>query len=131
MGVTASPKRNRPESASASDMRNADAVNPAVSTTAPAPTVIPDGLTSTNLPLEDRLPKIAEGLLVTTRLIDRLAADGWLMRAPLPAEMEKLCQLIAEWPVPGPFWVATTSCCADGELKTAWPWTATPPTGRI
>ena len=75
-GVLALPKRRRPVSASASDMRRADAVKPAVSTTAPALTVMPDWLTSTRLPLLPRVPKSCEGVLVTTRFIEVLPALG-------------------------------------------------------
>ena len=124
-----SPKRKRPASASASLMRSADAVNPAVSMTAPAPTAMPDWLTSTRRPLDDRAPKIADGVLVTTRLIDRLLALGCTNVVLLPAAIEKLCQLIAEWLVPRPFCVTTRSWFGAGVLKLAWPSMATPPTG--
>ena len=69
-------KRMRPALASASLMFITAAVKPAVSTAAPAPTVMPAGLTSTKRPLELSVPKIADGLLVTTRLMDVLAALG-------------------------------------------------------
>ena len=74
--LPAAPKRRRPDKASASLNRSADAAKPAVSTTAPAPTAMPDWLTSTSLPLDDRFPKITEGVLLTTRLIDVLLALG-------------------------------------------------------
>ena len=90
-------------------MRRVDAVKPAVSTTAPAPTAMPEGLTSTRRPLELRVPKMAEGLLPTTRLIDRLAASGCWKWVVLPPGIEKLCQLMAEWFVPAPFCVVTRS----------------------
>ena len=112
-------------------MRNADAVKPAVSMTAPAPTAMPDWFTRTRRPLDDRLPKIADGVLVTTRLMDRLAALGCWIVAVAPAEIEKLCQLMAEWLVPAPFWVTTRRWLGDGWVMTAWPWTATPPLGRV
>ena len=95
-------------------MRRVEAVKPAVSTTAPAPTAMPAGLTSTSRPLELSVPKMAEGSLPITRLIDRLAALGWSKRVLLPAGIEKLCQLIAERFVPAAFCVVTTRllpCC--------------------
>ena len=105
----ASPKRSRPASASASVMRKADAAKPAVSMTAPAPTAIPDWFTSTNRPLDDRVPKMLDGVLVTTRLITVLVVLGCWKLVLLPGAIEKLCQLIAEWLVPAPFWVTTFS----------------------
>ena len=91
-----SPKRRRAARASASLMRSDDAVKPAVSTTAPAPTVMPDWFTSTRLPLLPSVPNSSDGVLVTTRLIDVLVALGCWKKVVLPAGMEKLCQLIAE-----------------------------------
>ena len=119
MLALASPKRSRPARASASLMRKADAVKPAVSTIAPAPIAMPDWLTSTSLPLEDRLPKMTDGLLVTTRLMAMLVALGCWKLVLLPAAIEKLCQLMAEWLVPAPFWVTTLSSVGVGVLKLA------------
>ena len=101
-------------------MRSVDAVKPAVSTTAPAPTAMPAGFTTTNRPLELSVPKIAVGLWPVTRLIDVLAASGWRKWVTLPPGTEKLCQLMAECRVPGPLRVVTTSdwpCCC----RLAWP----------
>ena len=81
------------------------AVKPAVSTTAPAPTAIPAGLTKTNLPLELRLPKIALGLLPNTRLILVLVALGCRNWVVAPAATPKLCQFSALCALPAPFWV--------------------------
>ena len=50
------PNRRRPANASASLMRSVEAVKAAVSTTAPAPTAMPAGLTSTSRPLELSVP---------------------------------------------------------------------------
>ena len=58
-------------------MRRLDAVKPAVSTTAPAPTAMPAWLTSTSRPLLDKVPNNCEGTLVTTRLITVLPVLGW------------------------------------------------------
>ena len=60
-------KRNLPAAQSASLTCSADAVKPAVSTTAPLPTVMPDWLISTTRPLEPSSPNISDGVLVTTR----------------------------------------------------------------
>ena len=102
-------KRCRPAMASASVIRSVDAVNPAVSTTAPAPTVMPAGFTSTSLPLEPSVPKIALGSGPTTRLIEVLVFPGCANQVLVPAATPKLCQLIAEWLVPAPFCVVTVS----------------------
>ena len=119
-----SPKRWRPEIASASLMRSVEAVKPAVSTTAPAPTVMPAGLTSTSRPLEPSVPKIALGSEPMTRLIDVLVTVGCANQVLLPAGMEKLCQLMAEWLVPAPFCVVTVSrdpfCVRVALPTTAW-----------
>ena len=72
----APPKRMRPAKASASLICKLDAVKLAVSTTAPAPTVIPAWLTNTKFPLLPKLPNNCDGVLVTTRLIDVLEALG-------------------------------------------------------
>jgi hypothetical protein len=101
------PNTMRPASASASLIRSVEAVKPAVSTTAPAPTVMPAGLTRTSFPLEPSVPKMALGSRPVTRLIDVLLLPGWANQVLLPAGMEKLCQLIAEWLVPAPFCVVT------------------------
>ena len=74
--TVASPKRSRPASASASLMRRAEAVKPAVSTNAPAPTVMPAWFTSTRWPLLERVPNSCDGVLVSTRLMAVLAALG-------------------------------------------------------
>ncbi len=100
-----SPNTRRPASASASLMRRVDAVKPAVSTTAPAPTAMPAGLTSTSLPLELSVPKMADGLLPSTRLIDVLAAVGCAKWVVAPGATPKLCQFSALWAVPAPFCV--------------------------
>jgi len=55
------------------------------------------------------MPKMAEGSGPTTRLIEVLDAEGWLNCVTLPAGTENDCQLIAEWFVPAPFCVVTTS----------------------
>ena len=75
---TAAPPSNcrRPAKASASVICMAAAVKRAVSTTAPAPTAMPDGLTSTRCPLEPRLPMMADGLGAVTRLMLVLLAPG-------------------------------------------------------
>ena len=77
-------------------MRNVEAVKPALSTTAPAPTVIPAGFTSTSRPLEPSVPKIALGSGPVTRLIDVLVLPGCANQVLLPAGMPKLCQLMTE-----------------------------------
>jgi hypothetical protein len=71
---------NDPPLASAAVMPTADAVNPAVSTTAPAPTAIPAWFTSTTCPLLCKVPNNADGVLVTTRLIDVLV-PRWAARS--------------------------------------------------
>src|SRR5689334_22005003 len=121
-------KRMRPAIASASLMGSVDAVKPAVSTTAPLPTAMPAGLTSTRRPLELSVPKIEEGSGPRTRLIEVLVAEGWLNWVTLPSGTEKLCQLIAEWLLPAAFCVVT-SRLAPWRTKLAWPATAWPPTG--
>ena len=90
------PKCRRPARASASLMPTAAAVKAAVSTTAPAPTAMPLWFTSTTWPLLDRVPKISDGVFVTTRLMDRLPALGCRICVLLPAGMVKLCQLMEE-----------------------------------
>ena len=109
-------------------MRSVDAVNPAVSTTAPAPTVMPAGLTSTSRPLEPSEPKMALGSGPTTRLMEVLVLPGCANQVLMPAGMPKLCQLIAEWLVPGPLRVVISS-----ELpwlaKVAWPAMTCAPAG--
>ena len=92
----APPNAWRPARASASVMGSVEAVKAAVSTTAPAPTAIPAGFTSTSRPLERSVPKIAEGSAPTTRLMEVLVAEGWSKRVMVPEGTEKLCQLIAE-----------------------------------
>ena len=57
-------------------MRRVDAVKPAVST-APAPTAMPAGFTSTSLPVGTQRAKDGVGLAPITRLIEVLAAPGW------------------------------------------------------
>ena len=101
--------RKRPAKASASFMPTAEAVKPAVSISAPAPTAMPLWLTRTTRPLLDSVPNSCEGVWVTTRLIDRLAALGWLIWVVAPAPMEKLFQLVAECAVPAPLEVVTVS----------------------
>ena len=59
-------KRKRLSAAFDSTSPRVLAVKPAVSTTAPAPTTMPDGLTNITRPLEPSVPKICDGLLVTT-----------------------------------------------------------------
>ena len=116
LSAPASPPVNmsRPANASASLMRKVEAVKPAVSTTAPAPTAMPEGLTTTSRPLELSVPKMALGLFPITRLMEVLPPSGWRKCVTLPPGTEKLCQLIAEWRDPGPFCVVTSSelpCC--------------------
>ena len=91
-----SPNSSRPASASASLIRRLDAVKPAVSTTAPAPTAMPDWFTSTSLPLLPNVPNNCDGVLVTTRLMEVLFAPGCWKYVVLPEGIEKLCQLMAE-----------------------------------
>ena len=57
-------------------MPSAEAVKPAVSMTAPAPTVMPLWLISTSLPLLPMVPNSCEGVLLMTRLMTVLAALG-------------------------------------------------------
>ena len=109
LSIPSPPKTSRPASASASLMRRVDAVKPAVSTTAPAPTVMPAGLTSTSRPLEPSVPKMALGSGPSTRLIEVLVLPGCANHVLVPAATPKLCQLIAEWLVPAPFCVVTVS----------------------
>ena len=122
------PKRRRPAKASASLICRLDAVKPAVSTTAPAPTVIPAWLTKTRFPLLPKVPNNCDGVLVTTRLIDVLEALGCWKNVVLPCGTEKLCQLMAEWLVPAPFWVVTSKLVPEVAIV-ACPTTATPPAG--
>ena len=69
---------------------------------------------------------ICDGSLPSTRLIDVLAASGWLKRVVLPCGTEKDRQSMAEWRVPAPFTVVIVSwlpCLA----KAACPWTTVAP----
>ncbi len=120
------PNSMRPASASASVIRSVEAVNPLVSTTAPAPTAIPAGLTSTSLPLDDSVPKICEGLLPRTRLIEVLVVEGWSNRMYVPGAMPSVAQLMTDWLVPRPFCVLMT-CEAPRWISVAWPCTTSMP----
>jgi hypothetical protein len=53
--------------------------------------------------------------------MDMLVALGCSMRVVLPAGMEKLCQLTAEWLVPAPFWVVTSNVLGWGLLSAILP----------
>jgi hypothetical protein len=57
---------------------------------------MPAGLTSTSRPLEESVPKIDEGSLPRTRLMEVLVAPGCAKCVTLPPGTEKLCQLMAE-----------------------------------
>ena len=57
-------------------MRSVDAVNPAVSTTAPAPTAMPAGFTSTSRPLELSVPKMALGFVAHYPVDGRAVGAG-------------------------------------------------------
>src|SRR5437870_5330457 len=78
---------------SASEMFKVDATRPPTLTELPAPNRMPLGFTRKIFPLEDRLPKMAEGSAPTTRLSATELAPGCAKRTLSPAAMPKLCQL--------------------------------------
>ena len=87
-----SVKRMRPARKSASDRFSVDARNPATSICAPAPIVIPFGLTRNTRPLDCSEPSMADGLRPTTRFSTLLDCDCWMKRViSLPA-IENPCQ---------------------------------------
>src|SRR5512140_3511464 len=70
-----------------------EATRPPTSMRAFAPKRTPCGLTSQTPPLEDRVPRMLEGSLPTTRLSTWLAALGCSKRTLFCVPMEKLFQL--------------------------------------
>ena len=116
-------RRVRCTAQSASPRRSVDATSPATSTRALAPNSTPLGLSSQTWPLLDRLPKISEGSLPSTRLSTLLAASGWAKCTVLPAPMENCCQFnsaLAE--------LVTVSRLALA-ASVAWPCTTCRPVG--
>src|SRR5487761_2449191 len=98
------PKFNRPARKSWLATLSVLATNPATSTFAPCPTMMPAGF-----------PSHTEGSLAMTRLRTLLLADAWLNRVVSFAPMEKLFQLMM-----APFVLLTVSRLPDW-LKLALP----------
>ena len=114
--------------ASDRDSSSVEAVNPAVSTSAPLPTAMPAGFTSTSRPFEPSVPKIEDGSVPVTRLIDVLSTEGCAKYVTLPAGTEKLRQSITECRVPSPLRVVTVRL-GPLPLKLAPPCTTVAPAG--
>ena len=100
-----------------------EATKPAVSISAPAPTVTPLGLIRNTRPFESSWPSSAECSGPVTRLSTALAAPDCTKRATSSARIEKPCQLMI---VPGAF---VTVRFLPTALKLAAPLTTDGPTG--
>ncbi len=108
----------------ASLMASVEATRPPTLTEAPLPNRMPLGLTRNTLPLDDRLPRMLDGLAPTTRFSATELLPGCTNCTDSPAWMPKLCQLMATL---GVVWVMTMAPGVPPML--ALPAETTPPAG--
>ena len=118
-------KANRPAMKLLSLIPKVEATRPPTLTAAVLPNKMPFGFSRKTLPLADKLPKILEGSLPTTRFSATELLPGWTNCTVWPAPIPKLCQLMT---------VLALDCVMVVALPLlvmfATPAATTPPTGE-
>ncbi len=117
-------KANRPATKSASAISSDEATMPAVSISACLPKTMPLRLIRNTRPLDNRLPRMSEGMLPVTRLSTAEAPCCCTKRVSSPREMEKSCQWMM---APGE--LVMDNSPGLGLAKVAWPWVTCAPVG--